>query len=356
MRVLFVNSTRIWGGINTWTVHLVRELARSGIETRLICRRIGKSWVRARDAGADVRYVRFGGDYGPVRVLAAVRRIREFAPDVVVTNTTKDVRIYGLAAKLLRVPVVGRLGLATDLKDNLRTRFDYHHLVDGIIVPCQAVANDFPEGVLGDSVEVSVIHNGVAAPAEWPAPPPTRPPSIVYVGKMVERKGVRQQVDVYKRLLDDGYEFTAAMIGEGRLLDTLRRDTAGYPAIRWLGQQTDVDPWLSRAHIGLLYSSHEGFPNTLLEYMAHGLAIVTTPVDGIPEMLEADRQALFVEFDHSDALYAKLAQLLQDPDLRESLGRAAYDRARRDFRLGDKMAEVKDYLVSVARPMSAPSP
>ena len=96
-----------------------------------------------------------------------------------------------------------------------------------------------------------------------------------------------------------------------------------------------------------MHSGDEGLPNTLLEYMACGRAIVTTPCGGIPEMVESQSQALFVDFGDTDGLIKKLTRLIEDVELRESLGRAAFERVQRDFNLEKQADRTVDFLKEV---------
>jgi glycosyltransferase involved in cell wall biosynthesis len=73
-------------------------------------------------------------------------------------------------------------------------------------------------------------------------------------------------------------------------------------------------------------SRAEGLPNVLLEAMAHGKAVVTTPVGGIPTVVEDGKTGLLVPTDDPVALREALERLLADADLRRRLGEAARQR------------------------------
>ena len=69
----------------------------------------------------------------------------------------------------------------------------------------------------------------------------------------------------------------------------------------------------------------------MLEAMAHGMAIVATPVGGVPELCTNGREALLVPVDDPSALANALVALAPDPALRARLGEAALARALADF-------------------------
>jgi len=61
----------------------------------------------------------------------------------------------------------------------------------------------------------------------------------------------------------------------------------------------------------------------LLEAMAHGRAVVATPVGGIPSLVEDGATGLLVSPGDPEALREAIERLLAAPDLRRRLGEAA---------------------------------
>jgi glycosyltransferase involved in cell wall biosynthesis len=80
---------------------------------------------------------------------------------------------------------------------------------------------------------------------------------------------------------------------------------------------------LRRASIYALPSHQEGVPIALLEAMSHSLPVITTPVGGIPEVIESDRNGVMVRPGDVDAIERELEKLLQSSAERERLGAAA---------------------------------
>ena len=74
----------------------------------------------------------------------------------------------------------------------------------------------------------------------------------------------------------------------------------------------------------------EGTPNSIVEAMAHGIPIIASQVGGVPDMIGADAGVLVPPGD-ANALAQAMLRLARDPDLRESMGRAAQERYQRYF-------------------------
>lgn len=81
----------------------------------------------------------------------------------------------------------------------------------------------------------------------------------------------------------------------------------------------------------------DGIPNVLVEAMACGTPVVTTPVSGIPELVRDGRNGLFAEPDDVASLTAALAQAFGDPPLCARLGLAAREAVHEHFE-GDRQA------------------
>ena len=75
-----------------------------------------------------------------------------------------------------------------------------------------------------------------------------------------------------------------------------------------------------------------------MQASAARVPIVTTPVGGIPEIVEDDRNGLLVPPGDADALADALIRLLESDDLRHRMGRAGHEIVERDFSL-DRMVE-----------------
>jgi len=100
-----------------------------------------------------------------------------------------------------------------------------------------------------------------------------------------------------------------------------------------LGPQShdEVKALFARADVFVLPSHREGSPMVILEAMAAGLPIVTTPVGAIPEVVRNEQDGLLVPARDAAALGAGLKRLVEDRALCERLARSALERARTVF-------------------------
>jgi colanic acid/amylovoran biosynthesis glycosyltransferase len=186
---------------------------------------------------------------------------------------------------------------------------------------------------LRPGVPATVVRCGVV-PEEIP---PARPPqvfSVVSVGRLVPQKGLVTCVDAAALLRDRGIEFEWAVVGEGPLRTELERAIARHRlsgCVRLLGARTSDETLrqIARAHCFVLPCQEgpngetDGIPVALMEAMASGLPVVSSPVAGVPELVEDEVSGLLVRSRDPFALAGAVARLAGDPALRERLSSAA---------------------------------
>jgi glycosyltransferase involved in cell wall biosynthesis len=80
---------------------------------------------------------------------------------------------------------------------------------------------------------------------------------------------------------------------------------------------------LANADAFVLPSHNEGLPMSLLEAMAATLPVISTPVGGIPEVVEHGVNGLITDAGNVQSLANNMRALVDDAELRAKLGRAA---------------------------------
>jgi len=96
----------------------------------------------------------------------------------------------------------------------------------------------------------------------------------------------------------------------------------------------------SISDVVVLPSLREGTPLVLLEAMACGKPVVATRVGGIPEIVKHGENGLLVRPKDIEGLSKAILTLLEDPDLREEMGKKARRRAVKEFDWDIKADEV----------------
>ena len=144
--------------------------------------------------------------------------------------------------------------------------------------------------------------------------PEEEPPKVLFAGRLSPEK----RIDVVATATDGLPRIVA---GDGPLRDLLP-DALGFVP------QDELFGLYERAAVVLLTSEREGLPNVVLEAMARGKTVVSTPVGGIPAVIEDGETGLLVPIGDADATRAAVERALGDAELRRRLGAAARERVR----------------------------
>jgi glycosyltransferase involved in cell wall biosynthesis len=259
------------------------------------------------------------------------------------------VHAFGLAAGQ-RAPLVvtshgGDLGLA-------RRSRALRLLLRGVIRRCDAVTVVAPEmrSALAacdpglDVDEVPVIPMGVDAtrfrPAlrdsEWPRRHGLHAPVALFVGRLVEKKGVAALLEAFARVPPPA---TLAICGDGPQAAELRQRAAALGIagrVRFLGamEHDQLAPAYASCDVFCAPSvpasngDLDGMPTVLAEAAASGLPLLGSDLAGLPLMVEPGRSGVLVPPGDVAALTAALTRLLGDADLRGRLGAGALAKAR----------------------------
>jgi glycosyltransferase involved in cell wall biosynthesis len=319
MNICFVNSTNKWGGVKSWTLDVARGLSDRGHAT-LIAGRPGPFIDKAGEMGLDALGLSFGPDFNPLRILGFIKIFKARQTDLVVVNVGKDMRTAGIAAKILGIPVVHRVGLAGDMRNTYKVRLLHKWIRPRILVPCEQIQIGLLQELpYLEPEEITVILTGKEP---TPAPPVTvhSPLRFISTSQLNADKGHKDVLEALAALKKQGYAFEYHIVGTGRIeaeLKNLATSLGLDDRVIWHGFQKDVRSFLRKADVFLLPSYKEGLPNTLLEAMAEGLVCLARKVGGIKELWpESEARLLIPEPSTHHEFGDELTKILTIPRIR----------------------------------------
>lgn len=167
---------------------------------------------------------------------------------------------------------------------------------------------------------------------------------IVTVGRLAPAKdyhGLLRSVAVALLHVPDLQVWIVGDGQEAASLKTLAVELGIGQSVQFLGEQSAVGDWLTRADVFVLSSVSEGLPISILEAMAAGLPAIVTDVGGMPEVLSLSGGGKVVPVGRVDLLAQAITEFAsRRPDLKE-LGRKARSCYLEHF-LPERMAD--EYL------------
>ena len=229
--------------------------------------------------------------------------------------------------------------------------WDIREKLDSIdwLVTCTQAGADYLAQLSTRPDIVSLVYHGLdfnrfTPPEQRPAPDaakPDTPTIIVSVGRAVPKKGYEDCLTALAAL-PPTMNWRFRHIGGGPLLASLRTraDELGLSdRIEWRGAQPQetVLAELRKADIFILPSKQtpdgdrDGLPNVLMEAQSQRVAIISTNMSGIPELIIDGETGILVTPGDADALSTALATLLENTALRLKLAQAGFERVRASF-------------------------
>jgi glycosyltransferase involved in cell wall biosynthesis len=166
---------------------------------------------------------------------------------------------------------------------------------------------------------VRVNGSGVCLNHYYESALPPSPPMFLTIARLLGEKGLREFAAAAKIVKIKHPESEFKILGpedpspDGIPLSEVKSWNAeGY--ITYLGEATDVRPFINDCHVFVLASYHEGMPRTVLEAMAIGRPILTTNVPGCKETVKNGENGFLVEKANVDQLVEKMCWFIDNLD------------------------------------------
>jgi glycosyltransferase involved in cell wall biosynthesis len=162
-----------------------------------------------------------------------------------------------------------------------------------------------------------------------PLAEPAGPPTVAFVGRLLDDKGVRTLVAAHRLLRTQGSDIRLLIAGEpdpANPSSVSAEEAARWndePGITWCGHVADIADVWARAHIAALPSRREGMPLSLLEAAACERPMVATDTPGCRDIVIHGETGLLVPVDDVAALAEAIGRLASSPDLRAKFAAAA---------------------------------
>lgn len=203
-------------------------------------------------------------------------------------------------------------------------------LLDGVA----AVSNANAAALRRHGVAPRIVTAGIAPRLDSGPPRASAPVVVGTLATVSQRKGSDLFVSAASAILSERADVEFRMVGPlggGREAGWARevRARAERAGVRCYAT-SDVDSELRDWDVFVLPTRRDPFPLGVLEAMAAGVPVIASRIDGVPELVDAVSGVL-VAPDDPEAIRSALARLLDDPQRRAEMGRAAASRAAERF-------------------------
>lgn len=177
---------------------------------------------------------------------------------------------------------------------------------------------------------------------------------LVTVGRAVSKKGIDCLLEALAEL-PDTLHWTWTHIGGGPLRDDLINQSNALGIsdkceFRGAMPQSEVLETYRESDLFVLPSridengDRDGLPNVIVEAQSQRIAVISTNISGIPELIDDQKNGILVSPDHKDDLRAAIEKLCRDPKLRNQMGKLGETKVRSHFSHTQTIGALADLL------------
>ena len=235
------------------------------------------------------------------------------------------------------------------------------------LVTCTAGGRGHLQNLSADRTKVHLVYHGLDL-KRFPSPKDNlsirtgedenNPLRLITVGRAVAKKGLDNLINALA-ILPENLHWQWTHIGGGPLHETLvsqAKELKIYDRCHFRGalDQREVISAYNQSDLFVLPcridkdGDRDGLPNVIVEAQSQQLAVISSPISGIPELIIDGENGLLVEPDDAQLLATAITRLAADHKLRNKMGRVGEQRVRRDFDHLSTIGDLADLLDELA--------
>ena len=169
---------------------------------------------------------------------------------------------------------------------------------------------------------------------------------IIMVGFLNDNKAPNVLLKAWDMIHEEYPEWRVAILGNGEVerFKRMAEDMGLQNSVEFTGYLVgnEKEKYFEEASICCMCSYQEGFPMVVLEAWEHSICVVTTPVGGLPDVIEEGKNVLTFDFGDARGLANQLMRLMEDESRRRNMSDYAYDFVEQRFSSGHINTSLKN--------------
>lgn len=174
-----------------------------------------------------------------------------------------------------------------------------------------------------------------------------RDKTILLAAHLNENKGYSILLKAFQRIYNKFPDWKLIILGDGEIekAQKMADELKISDRITFTGYITGKDKiqYFQKASIYCMCSYQEGFPMVILEAWGYGLPVITTPVGGLPDVIEENKNACTFDFGNDKMLAEKLTMLIESPEIRQNMAEYSMAFVQQNF----SMENINNQLASI---------
>jgi len=347
LNILFINSSRVWGGNEKWTLRAAETLAGCG-HTVAMAVRDPDLWTGHARRKLERIVLPFLNDADLRTVFCLHRLIVHRSVDVIVPTRSRDYWLSGFARLGTRARYVMRMGITRELPHTVKEHLRYRVFPDGIVVNAQAVRESLARHPWIRAERIRVIYNGVDVSESRAEMPPLKRAGeflIIAAGRLGADKGFDILIEALALAVTDVPNLRAVIFGRGEM----EKELLHLISLRGLehrvslgGFTTALSSALAQADLAVSASYREGISNFILESWSAGVPVIATSIPGSAEIVTDGVRGRLVPPGDPQGMSDAIVEAYHHPDMRAAWSAAGREAISSTFnwpRMGEQLEE-----------------
>ena len=358
LRVLFVSQAD-WA-FQTHRIFLARWLKQRGAVVGILCPQVGKATAELEAEGFELFSMELSRErISPIRIFSSVTSVKEvcerFQADVLHGVSIRCVLLGWLAMRNVKSPpriinhVVGMGSIYANKNRSIQSWIMKRSVDFGLrrafhSSKAQTVFQNpddlnlwMGRAALADN-KTELIPGSISWVSQERTPEPSvKPLKILFVGRMLQNKGVEDLYQAWRNLRREGIKVELIFCGDidkGSPSSLTREEMCAYGSetgCTWLGYRDDVMDIIKKCNLVILPSYREGFPKVILEAGLCARAVIATDVPGCRELVVHEKTGVLVKKRDIHGLTSAMKQLLGDDAKRKALAEGLHQHVRAHY-------------------------
>lgn len=360
MNILFYTDTPNYGGAEKQMALLAKHLKPLGCRVSLACGKYSKLKDRMgelRKVYSDIHLLPTAHKHDPRHYTQLTKLLKKERFDLIHIHLWNpgSCRYAFWAAKKAGLPIVTTehdpfdlSGLKKIIKQKCLSKTDQ--------IIAISLDNFGQISQYGESVKkrLNIVHNGIELDKFLDNHDKVSLPVqhgglvITCIAELHERKGQKYLIRAFKKLQVEMPKLHLMLVGTGPDEANLKSRYADVPNLHFLGWRDDIPQILNSSDIFVLPSLREAFGLVVIEAMASGVTVIVTDNGGAKDIIEHGKSGFLVPPSNVDRLADAIRVVLQNPDQKRDIEKAAIERVREKFtaeRMAYKTFEVYSRLL-----------
>jgi glycosyltransferase involved in cell wall biosynthesis len=360
LSILHTESSIGWGGQEIRILTEARGMLDRGHKVMLLTPSHAEIIPAAKKLGIPVQAIDIWKKrLGPLFNLRQWLRQHAHEYDLINTHSSTDSWLAAVAnattTQAHRLPIVRTRHVSTAINNHWSTRWLYTKATAHIVTTGEALRQQLHRDNGYALARMTSIRTGIDLTRFQPSDRlkhraqlgVSDRPTLGILATLRDWKGHDYLFDALKMLPHALHEWQLLIIGDGPRrahLETRVAEEGLADRVRFVGNVDNVPEWLATLDLFTLPSyGDEGVPQGIMQAMACGLAVVSTPVGAINEAVQDGSTGLMVKPRHAQSLADGLTRLMLDHTLRKEMSARGLTYAREHFGIDvmlDKMMAV----------------